>query len=373
MKQFYYNVLVEKEDLADRIEDLAYLKKALHQNKKIVIYAPRRYGKSSISKNILPKELKTKNFIAIYCDFMGVKTSTDVAFRLSKGLAEGMEEYIPSKHLFELAKKIVKNLSFSFDTNPITGEASFGLSVKKDQVHSISDLLKVFLQLTKIYKCLFIFDEFQDILDVEDSLSLMRSDLQKLKDSPVLFLGSKRRLLSQIFTSNQSPFFNFADEYVLKPIPIEAWVNYFSDRLDFVKTKISKEGLQQVCELSLNVPNTICEIGSYLQAKCKNEVIDEIQVRKLVDELVTAKSESFYYQLKQLSESEKKILTALAINVFTSKIQSKDFQSKTTLSLSGIKKSITKLYNNGLIEEEQNSYRISNPLFRLFLLKNPTK
>ncbi|HEY8271767.1 MAG TPA: hypothetical protein VIG33_12825, partial [Pseudobdellovibrionaceae bacterium] len=366
MKLFYYNVLVEKEDLADRVEDINFLKNALKLNKKIALYAPRRYGKSSISKNIIPKELKTKKFLAIYCDFMGVNTPADVAFRLSKGLAEGMEEYIPAQRLFESAKQVLKNINFTFDTNPITGEASFGLSLKKEQSHSITDLLKVFLQLAKNYKCLFIFDEFQDILDAKDSLSLLRSELQKLKDTPILFLGSKRRLLSQIFTSHQSPFFNFADEYVLGPIPFADWSDFFDERLKPLKVKIHDEALQQIIDLSLEVPNTICEIGSYLQGKCSNESLDENKTLKLIDELVTAKSESFYFQIKQLTSAEKKILSILAVNKFTSEIQGKAFQSKTTLSLSGIKKTVHKLYNQGLIEEDQNAYRVSNPLFRLF-------
>lgn len=371
MKLFYYNVLVDKEDLADRVNDIAYLKNAMRLNKKIVLYAPRRYGKSSISKNIIPKELKTKKFIAIYCDFMGVNTPEDVAIRLSKGLAEGMEEYIPAQKLFESAKQLLKNVNFSFDTNPITGEASFGLSLKKGENHSIIDLLKVYLQLAKVYNCLFIFDEFQDILDAGDSLSLLRSDLQKLKATSILFLGSKRRLLSQIFSSNQSPFFNFADEYVLKPIPFKDWSVFFDERLSPLKVKIQNKALQQIIDISLDVPNTICEVGSYIQAKCSHETLDESKVLALVDDLVTAKSESFYFQMRQLTQSEKKVLSALASNKFTKEIQGKDFQSKTKLSLSGIKKNINKLYKQGLIEEDLNAYRVSNPLFRLFLIKNP--
>ncbi len=336
-----------------------------------MLYAPRRCGKSSISKNIIPQELKSKNFMAIYCDFMGTKTKEEVAFRLSKGLAEGMEEYIPAQKLFEAAKQIIKNMTIAFDTNPITGEASFGLAVKKGQGPSISSITKNYLELSKKYNCLFIFDEFQDIKDVDDTLSLLRTDLQTLKNTPILFLGSKRRLLNEIFTSYQSPFFNFADEYILKPIPLQDWVEFFEERLNPIKVNLAEEALSELLKISLDVPNTICEIGSYIQSKCKKEKINNTKLFTLIDELINAKSESFYFQLKQLTSSEGKILSALAKNEYTLEIQSKSFQAMTELSLSGIKKSINKLYNNGLVEEEAKGYRLSNPLFRLFLLKNP--
>ncbi len=370
MKLFYYNVLLSKEDLADRVNDISFLKKAANHHKKIAIYAPRRYGKSSIARNILPNEIKTKNFIAVYCDFMGVQSTKDVANRLSKGISEGMEQYLPAKNLIKAATQLLKSLNFTFDPNPITGEATFGLSTKRGQEPTLSDLLKVLLELASTYKCFFVFDEFQDVLEAEDSLGLLRSDLQKLKNTPIFFLGSKRRLLSQIFNSHQSPFFNFADEYVLKAIPFLDWKSYFDERLRPVKIKLTDTALEQILEIALNVPNSICEIGSFIQEHQRNLTIDSPQILKIIDDLLTAKSESFYFQLKQLSATEKKVMHALAINKLTVEIQSKDFQNKTNLSLSGIKKTILRLYNSGIVEEDDHAYRISNPLFRVFILRN---
>lgn len=370
MKSFYYNVLLNKEDLADRVEDLKNLTTLIKSGKKVALYAPRRYGKSSIAKNILPYELKQKKFVAIYCDFMGAENSTEIAYRLAKGIAEGLEEYLPTKSFYESAKKVIKNLSFSLDPNPITGEVSFNLSSKKGDAPNIDQLLKSLYFIAESYHCLFIFDEFQDLHSSKDSLGLMRSELQKFKKTPMLFLGSKRRLLSEIFNSHHSPFFNFADEYSLKPIPIEEWTPYFSERLSLVHVQLSKSALQKILDLSMNVPNTICEIGSYIQEHCKNKKLEEDHILKIIDELIDAKSEGFQFQIKQLSKAEQKVLYAFSINRYTAEIQGKDLQNKTNLSLSGIKKTINKLYHLGIVEEENNLYRTSNPLLALYLLKN---
>jgi AAA+ ATPase superfamily predicted ATPase len=102
MKEFYYNILVSKEDLADRKEDIDNICKLLKAGKKLVLYAPRRYGKSSIAKNILPDEIKKKNFVALYFDFMGVQSIDDVCVRLSYGISQGLSHYLPSKNFLKV-------------------------------------------------------------------------------------------------------------------------------------------------------------------------------------------------------------------------------------------------------------------------------
>lgn len=367
MKEFYYNILVNKDDLADRREDIENISKLLKAGKKIALYAPRRYGKSSLAKNILPDEIKKKNFVALYFDFMGVQSIDDVCVRLSYGISQGLSQYLPAKNFFEGLKKTFKNMAFSIEPDTLTGEISFSIATKEGKTPALLSLLKSMVQIAETYPCLFLFDEFQDIHFSKDILGQMRSELQKLKNTPMVFLGSKRQLLSQIFQSNHSAFFQFADEYVLKPIPAKEWEPFFEERLKPKKIKLTHDALVELMRLSLDVPNTICEIGSYIQGHFENQKIDQKDLLILIKELLESKAEGFHYQIQQLTESERKVLAALAINGWTKEIQSKKFQAQTNMSLSGIKKVISKLYHLGIIEEDNLSYRVSNPLLGLFL------
>lgn len=367
MKQFHYNVLVDREDFADRDQDIKQLLESIQKGRKTVLYAPRRYGKTSLAQNILPNEFKRKDRAHLYVDFMDCADLDSIAQRLLESYALTLKTYFKKDHLIEATKGFLKTLSLGFTPDALTGEFSLDLTTRKVSPSSLAEILTSLVGLCQERKTLLIFDEFQDIHSIPQSTAIFRSHLQKLKSTPMLFLGSKRKLLAEIFSSNQSPFFNFADEHVLQPIELSDWIPFFADRLKTVKTFISNEALEYLCQEALQVPNSICEMGAYIQDFHQGQKIDEKAMPKILNELIDRKSEFYRYQLSLLSQNEIKICKALSANHFTIAINGKEFLKTTGLAASSATKAIQKLYKTGVIEEESQGYRISNPILGLFL------
>lgn len=368
MKQFYYNTLVSKEDFADREEDIRAISSQIHLGKKITIYAPRRYGKSSLASIILPQEWKTKNSAHLYVDFMGCTQIESVTNRLVEAYAKCLQTYYKKDFLLKGALVFLKNLRLGFSSDAASGEISVELTSSKGRTPSLSEVLDSIMNFCQHKKVLLSFDEFQDLNEIPEALAIFRSYLQKGKNTPMLFLGSKRKLLTQIFASNHSPFFNFSDEWVLKPIPLKEWRPFFNERLKPLQIELDDKALETLCEVALNVPNSICEIGSFIQQNYSKVKLDEQSLRGIVNTLIEKKSENFRFQLSLLTQSEIQFCKAVGHSTFAKSLSSKEFLAKAQMGASTSQKIAKKLYNLGIIEEEAQGYRLSNPLLSYFIL-----
>ena len=83
------------------------------------------------------------------------------------------------------------------------------------------------------------FDEFQDILDIERSdviLAEMRSTIQFQPDTPYFFSGSVRNDMMRIFDDSRSPFFKSAVTFTVGPIDAE----------DFERIIVKYKGCTQI-------------------------------------------------------------------------------------------------------------------------------
>ena len=88
-------------------------------------------------------------------------------------------------------------------------------------------------KLAKEDKICVVFDEFQDILNLERSdviLSEMRSTIQFQQDTPYFFSGSVRNDMMRIFDDSKSPFFKSAVPFTVGPIEKSKFVRFIVSR-----------------------------------------------------------------------------------------------------------------------------------------------
>lgn len=114
---FKFGSVVSGDYFYNRSEELRRLKQTLAGGNNITLYAPRRYGKSSLVKKALA-ELETQGFITVYVDFMSIysqentikhelgslsTTQKALDVFIEDGLVEKMDKhYVLSDPLFKL-------------------------------------------------------------------------------------------------------------------------------------------------------------------------------------------------------------------------------------------------------------------------------
>lgn len=369
-KSFKYDVLITREDICDREDDIRQLGKASLSHQRIVLLAPRRYGKTSLVKNVVAVDFKKarKKGLVIYIDLMEVKSLESIAKRLQHGIAKSLTEQFSAKSLLQRLTRFFKKLSVSLEVDPISGKPSFSLTANNpDQQQNVLTLLDSIEALSSQYSLLLILDEFQDISFVSEAQALFRSSLQKLSKSSVFILGSKRHLLEDMFGNSRAPLFQYGDERHLKPIALEKWLPYFRERLSPHQIRIQEAEMQYIMKKLCDVPNAICELGAWLVDSYQKKTLTIALIQEALNSMVEQR-QTYAYRLQGYTENEKKILSTIAQSTFVLSPQSSEFLQQTGLSKSGVAKIVQKLMDLGLLEYElEHGYRLSDPVLGHYL------
>src|SRR3990172_10464565 len=82
---FYLQEIPVDAPFCNRAKELKELQSYAESKANVVIFSPRRYGKTSLVKRI-QKKLSDKGMITIFADFFGVASIDDVAARLAKAV-----------------------------------------------------------------------------------------------------------------------------------------------------------------------------------------------------------------------------------------------------------------------------------------------
>ncbi|MGQ9570783.1 MAG: hypothetical protein ACUVUQ_08085 [Thermodesulfovibrionales bacterium] len=78
-----------------------------------------------------------------------------------------------------------------------------------------------------------VIDEFQEVAELRESLQIegiMRFHIQTHRNASYFFVGSRRRILSEIFNERKRPFYRSAINYPLCPLPLDESTNFIVEQ-----------------------------------------------------------------------------------------------------------------------------------------------
>jgi AAA+ ATPase superfamily predicted ATPase len=204
MNPFSYGTVVKEPYFFDRKEEKERIISTLTGGNNLVLYAPRRYGKTSLVMNVI-ETLTSLGYHCIYFDFMTVYSRESYVEVFSKAI---FKQQGGTKNIIETIAKIVKGIrpKLTFDHK---GEPEFSLDFLETKI-SDKTIDEVIDLPEKLYssgkRLIIIMDEFQDIekLNGENFEKLLRSKIQHHSNVNYLFLGSRTHILQDMF-NNKSP------------------------------------------------------------------------------------------------------------------------------------------------------------------------
>jgi hypothetical protein len=207
---FIYEAPLNPPDqLAGRVAELAVLRERAGETRNSRLEGPRRYGKTSLVKAALDAADKD-GLVAIYVNFLGVLSAADVTDRIERAYREQLDGQL--KQWFA---GIVSTLRPRLKAAP-GGGIEIG---PETQTPALLDRLSLPRRLQERHgrQCAIAFDEFQDVVRVNDALvGTMRSELEQHGSAAgYIFSGSHPGLMRDLFSDRRHAFFAQA-----KPIPL---------------------------------------------------------------------------------------------------------------------------------------------------------
>ncbi len=227
---FYIQEVPVGAPFCDREGELKELESYAVAKANVVIYSPRRYGKTSLVRRI-QAGLAAKGAVTIFADFFGVASIDDAAARLAKAVFTVTHSKEP---LWKTALRVIRSFRPILKPDPSGGVSltvepsstgTSGIELLEETMDSLGEFIAVSGRLVHIA-----LDEFQEIVTLKESLrveAVMRTHIQRHQAS-YFFIGSRRRILLAIFNERQRPFFQSAVNYPLKPLPSAALKQFIS-------------------------------------------------------------------------------------------------------------------------------------------------
>lgn len=371
MNPFSYGGVVTGEYFYNRVNELERIKNTLAGGNNLVLYAPRRYGKSSLVKKALG-ELKSQGFITLYIDFMSIYSREVFVKNYSKVIAENESAPIEKtvKKIGKLIRGIVPSITFNNYGNP---EFSFSWVDRAEKLETLEDVINLPEKLaSKRKKWIVAFDEFQEItkLNGESFEKLLRSLIQNHINVSYLFFGSRTHLLKDMFSNKNRAFYNSALLMNLETIDKKYSIKYLQKRFAKDKIKISVDVSKYLIDRVNSIPYYIQFIAAEIWQQVINDKreIKKEDIDNSIKTIIELKSDYYWELTSKQTNYRKKVLYALCNS--PKGIFSKEVINKYNLGAnSTTQKAIYSFVEDGIVEHFNNKYEFSDPIYKLFLLQ----
>jgi hypothetical protein len=252
---FRFGDLALDEAFADREDEVAELAADMRNGQNVVVFAPRRYGKSSLVLRAAGLALAGEVLVA-YCDLMKTPTKERFAAALAKTIYEDVAT--PVGQVVERASSLFRGLRLkpTMTVDADTGSLSFSFDAgRRKQTADIDETIEKLLELPQEIasergrRAVLILDEFQEVVKLDRAFpNLMRAVFQTQPEVGHVYLGSKRHVLDAIFNDRNEPFWRSAKRLEIGMIPRDRFAAFVSKRFDDTDKGIRDEALGRLLD-----------------------------------------------------------------------------------------------------------------------------
>lgn len=359
---FKYGCVVEGEYFCPRPQLQKQLAAYISSGQNVVIQGARRMGKTSLIKETVGSMRGYKLlFVDLYC----IRSLSDFCRRVMTGIGEASTHLPFLKKAMALVGRLRPVLSF--DTN--TGAPTIAIdAASAGEPDSLGVTMGMIRKLASDEKLCVVFDEFQDILDLENASSIlaeMRATIQFQSDVPYLFSGSVRNEMARIFDDSESPFFKSAIQFTVGAIDADEFAGFVVARFKKGRRSIDKPTAYSLIEYADSVPGDVQQICQLIwDSTDEGQVITMNDMNAAFDLLFSREGELYGENVRQLTPLQVSVLRVLSESN-AMKTFSEGFMKKVGTSSTGaLRTALKRLVSRRMLYMYGNEYRFVNPFFR---------
>lgn len=367
---FVFGKAVEGSYFTNRTKDAEHLEANLTHGINTILISPRRWGKTSLVKKVMANIIRPDIKI-LYIDVFSCKSEYDFykvfASTIIQQTSSKIEEWMTTAK--EFLSRVITKVAFSPDSIQ-EYSLSFEFPVK-DDAEDILQLPERIAQKKGIHIVLCL-DEFQQVAEFQDSMTFqkkLRSVWQHQQKVSYCLFGSKRHLMTELFSDSSNPFYKFGDMMFLKKIPTEEWIPFICHKFQETGKVITEKQAERICKVTEDLSSYVQHLSWIVWYKAKPVVTNEM-VEESIEELLEQNKVFFQREVEGLTELQLNLLKAIANGVdtgFTKKEVIKKYRLESSANVQGIKKSLLK---KDLIDIDGSVITYNDPLFKLWIKKN---
>jgi uncharacterized protein len=205
---FIYSHPVAPDDVVDREEETRRLLAAAVGGHYVRLYAPRKYGKTSLLRRVLSDAEREEGMVPVLVDLYGVLSIADVAIRFERAYARQLKGRLRAR-----VEEFLQSTGLGLSLGAFGIGARLQLEPRTDPLPALHALLDLPLRLEEGggLRALIVLDEFQDVTKVKGMDALLRSHIQFQGEvASFVFAGSEPGLMRELFEDRERPLYGQA-------------------------------------------------------------------------------------------------------------------------------------------------------------------
>lgn len=368
-KAFDFGKIAEGFYFTNREKEAAWLKRQIESGINCMLISPRRWGKSSLVKQVADN-LKKDNpgFVFCFVDLFNIRSEQEfyesISLQVLKATNNSLEEI--RKTVGGFFKQLIPKISFSPDPS-----TDIGISFRSDEIKKhYSEILNLPEKIAqkKKFNIIICIDEFQNLGFFDEPLAIqkrLRAHWQKHHKVNYLLYGSKRHLLMDFFTKPSMPFYKFGEILFLEKIEERHWIPFIVGRFRDTGKQIGADLAKQIADMMKNHPYFVQQLAQAVWnstiKKCTPETIEVA-----IEDLLTQYTILYQREVDQLTNLQIRFLQGLCKG--ETLFSSSAFLKKYSIGAPGnIKRIKEALENKEIIDITGKEISLTDPLFELWL------
>ena len=356
---FRFGALALDEAFTDREREVAELSADMRNGQDVVVFAPRRYGKSSLIWRVAQRLVRRRVLVA-QVDLMRAPTKERLAEKLAHAIYDDLATpLLRARERLRVFSEL--RIQPVVTVDPQDGSVSFGFDAHAARPAIDATLEDLFALPGKLAaergrRVALVLDEFQEVMDVDPGLlKLMRSVFQEQGEVAHVYLGSKRHMIERIFNDENEPFWRSAKQMELGVIAPEPFVTFALERFEATRRKLDEQTAARAVALTGGHPYATQELLYFLWEEAGS-------LDRALDAVLRSENAHFGLLWERASAAQRLVLEALADDQ-PGRPLSTDYQRRHALpSVATVQTALRALARDGVVARiGRGEYAIAEP------------
>jgi uncharacterized protein len=340
----------------------------------VVVFAPRRYGKSSLVWRA-SQELARDKVLVASVDLMTTPTPAKLAEKLARAIHDDIASpLLRARERLRIFGDLKVSPTITVDAN--TGAPSFSFSVT-ERPEDIDATLERLLELPgelgaeRKRQVALVLDEFQEVIDIDPRLPrLMRAVFQQQPEVAHVYLGSKRHMLRRLFSDENEPFWRSAKQMELGVIEAAEFAPFIERQFERTARFISAEAVEAILAITAGHPYATQELCYFAwQEIGAEERAEAADVDAALARVLSSEHAHFSLLWERASAVQRLLLTELARE--PGRPLSADYRNRHNLpGPSTVQRAVETLERQELVARERGLVRIVEPFLAAWLQRD---
>lgn len=354
----------------DREKETAMLEDYIANGINVTLISPRRIGKTGLVEHLFQQKDIIEKYQCFLVDIFATKDINEMVQQLGKAIIKGLSSKgeRAMKSFMQAVKSPRPVMSFDFSGNPSWSIAS-GEPVQAEQT-----LDEIFHYLANSNKpCIVAIDEFQTIAEYPDTKTeaLLRTYVQHCPNARFIFSGSKRTMMTEMFTKHSRPFYQSTTLMNVPKLDREVYADFACHLFSDYGKNIGREVVYDVYDRFEGITWYLQRVMNKLFSfTSEGDVCDAKYATKAIDHILDENSAAYESLLYQIPPKQKALLMAIISDGKAQSITSSAFIRKHSLpSASSVQAAIKGLVEKEFVTNENGIYETYDKFFALWLLR----